>query len=111
MAQIHKLGTRHTTVVRKPSGEIRVMYHSTDVVTVHANGNVTLDTGGWRSVTTKTRMNQAANQFGLGFQVWQQDYKWSVYVRAENGEWKSALAFDEHTITFNPTTGRKVRTK
>jgi len=108
MAQIHKLGTRHTTVVRKPTGEIRVTYHSTDVVTVHANGNITLDTGGWRTVTTKTRMNQAANQFGLGYQVYQTGGVWRVMVGDNQGEWKSGPAFDEQRITFNPKTGRKV---
>lgn len=110
MAQIHKLGTRHTTVTRKPTGEIRVTYHSTDVVTVHANGNITLDTGGWRTVTTKTRMNQAANQFGLGYQVSQSDGIWSVRVWSESySKPLSQLAFDERTITFNPKTGRKIR--
>lgn len=109
MAQTHKLGTRHTTVTRKPNGELRVTYHSTDVVTVHSLGAITLDTGGWRTVTTKTRMNQASNQFGLGFQVHQDEFAWFVTIRNAAGELVSQLAFDEQTICFNPRTGRKIR--
>jgi hypothetical protein len=108
MAQVNKLGTRHTTVVRKPSGEIRVTYHSTDVVTLDANGNITLDTGGWRTNTTKTRMNQAANQFGLGFRVHQDDFSWYVTTYNPNGDKANCFAFDGQTVTFNSRTGRKV---
>ena len=78
MAQQHKLGKRNTTVSRTKAGIVRVTYHSTDVVTVYPSGTVVLDTGGWRTATTKTRMNQAANQLELGFSVHQQDYDWFV---------------------------------
>lgn len=39
---------------------------------------VILNSGGWRTVTTKTRMNQAANQFGLGYGVYQRKGEWFV---------------------------------
>lgn len=109
MSQVHTLGKAHTTVTRKGNGELRVTYHNTDVVTVHANGNVTLDTGGWRTATTKTRMNQASNQFGLGFQVHQDEFAWFVTIRNASGELVSQLAFDERAVSFNPRTGRKTR--
>ena len=38
-----------------------------------------LNSGGWRSATTKLRMNQAANQFSLGYQVYQENFDWYVY--------------------------------
>lgn len=71
------------TNVRKDNLGLHVRYHDTDVVMVHGDGRVTLRTGGWFTATTKVRMNQAANQFGLGFQVGQKDGKWSV--RCNNG--------------------------
>ena len=37
---------------------------------------IILDTGGWFTPTTKTRMNQTSNAFGLGFQVYQKNYEW-----------------------------------
>ena len=43
-----------------------------------------LDTCGWKSATTKTRMNQAANQFGLPYRVYQKDYVW--YVESPSGK-------------------------
>lgn len=94
MSQTHTVGQRATTVARGTDGALRVTYHSTDVVTVHKNGSITLNTGGWRTATTKLRMNQASNQYGLGFQVWQKDFSWFV-------EWKGkSLPFDDYTITL-----------
>jgi hypothetical protein len=68
MANQHKVGTT-ATAVQQQGGIIRVIYHSTAVVEKTPEG-VRLDSGGWRTATTKTRMNQASNQFGLGFQVY-----------------------------------------
>jgi hypothetical protein len=53
----------NTTVRRIPAGpdsavpRIVVRYHSTDVATFHPNGDVTVDTGGWSTVTTFARLN------------------------------------------------------
>jgi len=58
---------------------------------------VTLNTGGWKSATTKMRMNQFANEFcDKAFSVFQEKGNWYVYVR------QSALTyeFDKNTITF-----------
>ena len=35
-----------------------VQLHQTDVVTIHPNGTHTLNSGGWRTMTTKARMNE-----------------------------------------------------
>lgn len=86
MAQQDKLGTRATTVRRLDTGEgdmVIVTYHDTDVVKWTAK-KIILDSGGWRTATTKTRMNQASRQFGLGFSVFQEDYSW--YVDLPNEE-------------------------
>lgn len=53
-------------------------YHSTAVVQVYPDGTITLNSGGWRSATTKLAMNQASNQDNLGFQVSQRDFDWFV---------------------------------
>jgi hypothetical protein len=52
-----------------------VVYHSTPVVKF-TESKIILNTGGWNTQTTKNRMNQASNQFGLGYQV-----------RIKNGTW------------------------
>ena len=60
-----------------------VRYHSTDVVTFDST-YITLKKGGWETVTTKRRMNQTANQFGLDYQVFAKKGDW--FVTMPNGE-------------------------
>lgn len=76
------IGT-HKTTVRKEfdSGNLKalsVVYHGTEVVKV-ASGKIILDSGGYRSATTKKRMNEAASEFNLPYNVYQHDFQW--YVR------------------------------
>jgi hypothetical protein len=49
----------NTTIIRRDNGDLAVRLHDTDVVTYHADDSVTLDSGGWLTVTTKDRMNYA----------------------------------------------------
>ena len=78
MAQTHKLGTVATSV-RTEDGTTTIRYHQTDVVKFNkVEGWIQLDSGGWHTVTTKLRMNQAANQFGLGYSVYQRKGEWFV---------------------------------
>lgn len=55
--QDRPLEGRATRVERRQNGDIVVRYQSTDVVTYKACGDTVLNSGGWRSVTTKERMN------------------------------------------------------
>jgi hypothetical protein len=81
MAQQDKIG-KHATTISRIDGRTFVTYHDTPVVTVDADGTVTLNSGGWRSATTKTRINQAARQLNLRFSVHQRDFQWFVSVDA-----------------------------
>lgn len=58
--------------------ETKFMYHNTDVVRVSKDGTVTLNSGGYRTATTKLAMNQVSNQYGYGFQVYQDKGAWFV---------------------------------
>lgn len=78
MAQTQKVGKTATTISTGADGVTRVTYHSTDVVSFDEHF-ILLDTGGWRTYTTKIRMNQAANQFGLDFRIYQSKGDW--YLR------------------------------
>jgi hypothetical protein len=82
MAQQHHLGTRATNVSTR-EGTTYVRYHATDVVAFNQT-TITLRSGGWRTQTTKNRMNQAASQFDLGFTVFQKDFDW--FVDLPNGK-------------------------
>ena len=74
MAQQNQIGTPKTKVFTE-NGVTYVKYHNTRVVAFSENA-IILDTGGWFTPTTKTRMNQTSNAFGLGFQVYQKNYEW-----------------------------------
>ena len=69
----------HKTTVSTSDGVTRVTYHSTDVVTFDAE-KITLDSGGWLTATTKKRINQASDQFDLGYHVYQLGGAWLVDI-------------------------------
>lgn len=84
MAQSRIVRGRATRVSQPDeTGAINVRYHDTDVVRVFSDGSIRLDSGGWRTATTKLRMNQAASQFLLGFHVYQTNRQWFVQVAGQ----------------------------
>ena len=85
MAQQYRIGTTATTHHHDIElGKGDCTYHNTQVVSWERNKKgqtvVTLDSGGWKTQTTKTRMNQCARQYGLKFSVSQRNFKWYVDV-------------------------------
>ncbi len=94
MAQQFTIG-RTATKVTSSKGATYVTYHSTDVVAFDSEA-ITLDTGGWWTPTTKTRMNQASRQFSLGYIVYQKDFTW--YVDKPDG---STATFIDKSLTFS----------
>jgi len=62
-AQRRKIG--NNTWLERRGADIAVRLHDTDVVTYHDDGSITLDTGGWFTVTTKDRMN-CCTPFSIG---------------------------------------------
>lgn len=65
------------TTIRGEDGYTIVRYHSTDVVKFD-DCQIILNSGKWQTVTTKLRMNQTSNQFGLGYGVYQRKHQWYV---------------------------------
>ena len=76
MARNDKVGT-HKTHIYTSDGYTCIRYHSTEVVKFN-DDEIILNSGGWQTVTTKLRMNQASNQFRLGFYVHQRQHEWFV---------------------------------
>ena len=70
------------TIVDQYDGNIHIRYQATDVVIFKADGTIVLNSGGWRTTTTKSRMNAALN--GTGWRVWQDDWQWYVGKVDEN---------------------------
>lgn len=47
----------NNTYLKRRGQDIVVRLHSTDVVTYHPNGDISLASGGWNTITTKSRIN------------------------------------------------------
>ncbi len=74
-------GVATTVKTDKAADAGSVIYHATEVVKWDKWG-IVLDSGGWRTKTTKLHMNQASNQYNLGFQVYQKKGEWFVSFRS-----------------------------
>ena len=106
MAQTQIFRGTARRIVRE-SNRTEYHYHNTAVVTAWDDGRIVLCTGGWRTTTTKTAMNQAAKQFGLGFGVCQEKGEW--YVLLANPAYPQGdywlpyrLKMDDSSIEFTP---------
>ena len=89
------LSNYRTTVSADDTAHVIVTYVSTQIVRVNRDDTITLNTGGYKTVTTKRKMNQAADQFCLGYSVQQRDHKW--YVTKPSGD---EVRFDGRSVTF-----------
>lgn len=83
MAQTQRVGKTATTISSDSSANLIVTYHKTQVVRRQIDGAIVLNSGGWRTVTTKNRMNQTSNQYYLGYSVYQKSGEWFVNWRGE----------------------------
>lgn len=92
MSQQMRLGKLATRVVREGKGTV-IYYHNTPVVTFDEE-IIKLNTGGWWTATTKTRMNQTSYQFDLGFRVYQSNRDWFVET---NGK---TIKFSSNWLSF-----------
>jgi hypothetical protein len=73
------------TSIRTDGAWTHIRYHQTDVVSF-TDDVVVLRSGGWETVTTKLRMNQAARQFNLGFTVYAKRRTWYVHFLADESK-------------------------
>jgi hypothetical protein len=97
MAQTQHFRGVETTTYKDHDGALVGVYRGTPVAKQLGN-IITLNTGGWKSNTTKTRMNQFSNTFAhSSFGVVQRNYDWFVLV---NG---LELPFNNQSITFEVT--------
>lgn len=100
MGQQSRIGKVATTV-QVQDGSTRVTYHQTTVVQFSAD-LIVLNSGGWRTATTKSRMNQASNQFNLGYHVYQEKKVWYVRWCGESLEFEDGIELNraDYSGTF-----------
>jgi hypothetical protein len=92
----------YKTRVLTDEEKTRVFFHDTPVVTFDEK-TIELDHGGWRTRSTKVRMNQASQEFELGFRVFQKAHDWFVDFHDET------YLFDADTLTLNRNNGTEER--
>lgn len=85
MSKLDSIGTHKTRIIAGPDGRVGVQYHATTVASIDTNGRITLNSGGWKTATTKLRMNQALRQWGTEYYVHQVKGDWFVGVHKGNG--------------------------
>lgn len=78
------IGRTHTAIVREGSAT-EIIYHGTKVV-VFSKDTITLNTGGYKTATTKRRMNEVSDTFALGFTVNQIKGQWIVGFKGQDYE-------------------------
>ena len=92
MTQQQRVGT-HKTATYTLEGMTSIVYHSTAVVQFNSD-KIILNSGGWETATTKSRMNQASNQYGLEFEVHQVNFSWYVDYRGETIPFEDGMILD-----------------
>jgi hypothetical protein len=90
-----RLSNYRTTWVDNGDSGI-VTYVHTAIVSWN-DGQITLNSDGWESVTTKRKMNQASHQFALGFGVFQKNHKWFVTLPSgETVDYRDNMTFPRY---------------
>jgi hypothetical protein len=91
----------HTRIERRAENSIAIKYHDTDIVTYFPDGRIIVNTGGWKTKTTKDRINRYTS-----FQIGQYNDIWYFY---NNG--KKYLFIDSGMINADGTTDFPLYTK
>lgn len=81
----------NTYAIRRDQNSIAIRLHNTDILTFSANGSIKLNTGGWETVTTKSRMNEFLPE---GYSVFQKSHVW--YVDTPKG----MVAYRDNMVVF-----------
>jgi hypothetical protein len=92
MTQLNHV-SQNNTVVYYDGDHVVIKLHYTEVVKFN-HTEIILNSGCYETATTKTRMNQASNQYGLGFKVYQEDFIWYVKYRDFIVEFEDGMKLD-----------------
>jgi len=95
-----KIGKVATKIRRDENGNVFVRYHNTDVVTI-TDHSVILNHGGWITRTTLRRMNQASEQWNLGYRVFQRKGHLMLHWVGCDFKWHGVTSGDSRTFTMN----------
>ena len=72
----------HNTRMTRWHGSIDVWLHNTAIITYKSDGSIEINSGGYRTVTTKDRINRLLPD---GCYVYQQDWQWYLVLNGDHG--------------------------
>jgi|SRR3989304_8627330 len=96
MGRMNTIG-KTATKIRTVGPLTIVRYHETNVVAFNEL-EICLDSGGYRTRTTKARMNQAANQFNLPYEVFQHKGEWFVKIAGKTVDFRDGMTFARNQV-------------
>lgn len=70
----------HTYLTRRGNC-FAIQYHNTCIVLIHVDGSYILESAGWRTVTTKQKINRYLPK---DYWVFQKDFQWYLTCRGRN---------------------------
>ena len=71
----------NTTVTVDSEGNTEVRFHNNLIATIFNNGDLKLSSCGWKTTTTKSRLNAILDCFFHNLEVWQKDFTWYIGPR------------------------------
>lgn len=77
--QLSKKG--NTKIIPYFNGQIVKLYNTS--IVIFDEKQITLNSGGYQTSTTKNRMNQTSTEYSLGFYIWQKKGRWFVTFQGE----------------------------
>ena len=93
--------SRSNTEVRRGRNDItdpcsNVYLHGNHIATVKDNGDVSISNAGWRTVTTKSRLNAIINEFldGTKNGVYQKNHEWYVTDHGRDYDFDSSAWYE-----------------
>ena len=79
----------NTTLLRVDPSTIAIKLHSTNVITFHADGRIVFDSGGWKTSTTKERMNSFSPA-----RVSQSRGTWEITISDQSANYADGITWD-----------------
>lgn len=104
MTRMDRLSTYRTQVSDDGNGNISVIYAGTSIVRFSRGDSyyrITLDMGGWDTVTTRRKMNQTARQFGLGYRVYRERGTTWCSVDVQDGSTVKSVLPADKSLSFS----------
>lgn len=99
------------TTIKRRGDWTAIKFHDTEIVRFNEEV-IKLDSGGWQTVTTKRRMNQASSRFLLSFGVYQTRGDWFIsFMDADYNHGDPIPFYDGITLSRDRTAPRPSETQ